>query len=98
MIEITENYAIEAGDGYVTVYKKRIPETGKSKGILRWVATWHFPNYETALMALVDREINEMNASEFSFVVDKIKTLKQEILSNLPKLSVNERADETIGT
>lgn len=90
MIKLNKKWSLDADVNCVTVYESLInKKTGKE--YLR--ARWHYPNFESALKGLVDRDIQSIRKLEY--IVDRIAELKQDVKTLACILDNQRNADET---
>jgi len=72
---IGDKYKLSTDKYCVIISKKE-----KNKADIRWRNKWYYPDFETALAGLIDRDIK--NVEKLEFIVDHITQLKADIFGS----------------
>lgn len=94
MIKLGDNWALKSDSYCVTVCRKHIAKTGKLEGQVEYKPTWYYNNYQQALEGIVDRDVQNIDASSLEEICKRIEKIKEFIKDALPEVIKSIEAKE----
>ncbi len=90
-IEIGSKWKLSSDESCVTISERQVVKSGNNKGRVSYMPRWYYPNIETALTALVDRDIQGLEKLEY--VNGRMDELKKDIVLGLE--GINKTTSQT---